>query len=389
MGLGVEVSKRRYEVKTLHKLVTLLVVVVLLLPVAACGPAQEGGGGGEDVTIGAIFPLTGASTHEGIDERRGVELAMEQINADGGIDGRNLKVIFEDSESRPEAGTDAAHKLIDVNNVPAIIGVFSSGVTLPAAAYAQEQGVVMVNPGSTSPKCAEVGDYFFSTIGLDHLMGSEQAKLALEEGYGKVAVLVPNNPFGIGMEEWMVKTFEEAGAEVTSIIEYPLEQTDYRAELQRLFEGDPEAILYTAYGEESKILTRQAMEMGHEAQWIGGYLTMCTGVADPEAVEGHIGLEPSYHLPAGQDFEEAFVEKFGEEPAGPFSYLAYDAAWLIALAMREGGTDADSIRDALPSVAESYDAASGEIRFDENGQRASQPYDRLIYTDGSVELYNQ
>lgn len=375
--------------KKLHKLVTLLAVIALLLPIAACGPAQQGGGEGDSVTIGAIFPLTGASTHEGIDERRGVELAVEQINADGGINGRDLEVIFEDSESRPEAGTDAAHKLIDVNNVPAIIGIFSSGVTLPAAAYAQEQGVVMVNPGSTSPKCAEVGDYFFSTIGLDHLMGSEQANLALEEGYSKVAVLVPNNPFGIGMEEWMVKTFEEAGGEVTSIIEYPLAQTDYRAELQRLFEGDPEAVLYTAYGEESKILTKQAMEMGEEAQWIGGYLTMCTGVADPETVEGHIGLEPAYNLPAGQDFKEAFVEKFGEEPGGPFSYLAYDAAWLIALAMREAGTDPADIRDALHEVDETYDAATGELRFDENGQRADQPYDRLIYTSGQCELYNQ
>jgi branched-chain amino acid transport system substrate-binding protein len=375
-------------VKTLHKLVALLVVIVLVLPTVGC--AQLGGGGGDgEVTIGAIFPLTGASTHEGIDERRGVELAVEQINADGGINGRDLRVIFEDSESRPEAGTDAAHKLIDVNKVPAIIGIFSSGVTLPAAAYAQEQGVVMVNPGSTSPKCAEVGDYFFSTIGLDHLMGSEQAKLALDEGYTKAAVLVPNNPFGIGMEEWMVKTFEENGGEITTIIEYPLAQTDYRAELQRLFEGDPEAILYTAYGEESKILTKQAMEMGKEAQWIGGYLTMCTGVADPETVEGHIGLEPAYHMPAGQAFTEAFKEKYGEEPGGPFSYLAYDAAWLIALAMREAGTDPADIKDALYTVDEQYDAATGDLQFDENGQRLDQPYDELIYTDGHVELYNE
>ena len=374
--------------KTLHKLVALLVVIVLVLPTVGC--AQLGGGGGDgEVTIGAIFPLTGASTHEGIDERRGVELAVEQINADGGINGRDLRVIFEDSESRPEAGTDAAHKLIDVNKVPAIIGIFSSGVTLPAAAYAQEQGVVMVNPGSTSPKCAEVGDYFFSTIGLDHLMGSEQAKLALDEGYTKAAVLVPNNPFGIGMEEWMVKTFEENGGEITTIIEYPLAQTDYRAELQRLFEGDPEAILYTAYGEESKILTKQAMEMGKEAQWIGGYLTMCTGVADPETVEGHIGLEPAYHMPAGQAFTEAFKEKYGEEPGGPFSYLAYDAAWLIALAMREAGTDPADIKDALYTVDEQYDAATGDLQFDENGQRLDQPYDELIYTDGHVELYNE
>lgn len=185
----------------------------------------------------------------------------------------------------------------------------------------------------------------------------------------------------------MVKTFKEGGGEITNIIEYPLAQTDYRAELERLFEGDPEAILYTAYGEESKILTKQALEMGKEAQWIGGYLTMCTGVAEPETVEGHIGLEPAYHMPAGQDFTEAFEEKYGEKPGGPFSYLAYDATWLIALAMREAGTDAEAIKNALPEVAKEYDAATGTLEFDENGQRADQPYDKLIYTNGEVKLY--
>ncbi len=378
--------------RTLHKFVSLVVILTMLL-LAGCaqGPAQDDAAEGEvePITIGAIFPLTGPSTHEGIDERRGVELAVEQINAAGGVNGRPLEVIFEDSESRPEAGVDAAHKLIDVNKVPVIIGVFSSGVSLPVGEYAQEQGVVMLNPGSTSPKCRDVGNYFFSTIGLDHLMGTEQAKFALEEGFTKAAVLVPNNPFGIGMEEWMVKTFEENGGEILNIVEYPLEQTDYRAELQRLFEGDPQVILYTAYGEESKILTKQALEMGAQAQWIGGYLTMCTGVADPEAVEGHIGLEPAYNMPAGQAFKKAFVAKYGEEPGGPFSYLAYDGAWLAALAMGAVGTDSADIAEALPHVAKHYRAATGNLEFDANGQRAEQPYDRLIYTNGKVVLYDQ
>ncbi len=200
---------------------------------------------------------------------------------------------------------------------------------------------------------------------------------------------VPNNPFGIGMEEWMVKTFKEGGGEILSIVEYPLAQTDYRAEISRLFEGNPEVILYTAYGEESKILTKQALEMGKKAKWIGGYLTMCTGVAEPEAVEGHLGLEPAYHLPAGQKFKEEFIKMHGEEPFGPFSYLSYDAAWLAALAMRKVGTDPAKIRDALYEVTGEYEAASGDLEFDQNGQRKSQPYDYLIYRNGKVELYEK
>ena len=376
--------------KVRYSLVALGVILALLV-LTACAPAGQPQTAAETkpVKIGAIFPLTGGSTHEGIDERRGVELAVEQINAAGGIGGRPLEVIFEDSESRPESGMDAAHKLIDVNKVPVIIGIFSSGVTLPVGAYAQEQGVVVINPASTSPKCRDVGNYFFSTIGLDNLMGTEQAKFAKEEGFTKASVLVPNNPFGIGMEEWMVKTFKAGGGEVLDVVEYPLEQTDYRAELQRLFANNPEVILYTAYGEESKILTRQAMEMGYKAKWIGGYLTMCTGVADPSAVEGHLGLEPAYHMPAGQAFQKAFAAKYGEDPGGPFSYLAYDGAWLAALAMSMGGTDPAEIAKVLPEVAKHYRAATGDLEFDANGQRAAQPYDRLIYTGGKVQLYQK
>lgn len=379
--------------KMFYKLILLGVVFGLLL--AACSTAapaeqqqEEAAAEAQPIEIGAIFPLTGGSAHEGADERRGVELAVAQINAAGGINGRPLEVIYEDSESRPEAGVDAAHKLIDVNKVPVIIGVFSSGVSLPVGEYAQEQGVVMINPGSTSPQCREVGNYFFSTIGLDHLMGSEQAIFARQEGCETASVLVPNNPFGIGMEEWMVKTFREEGGEVLDVIEYPLEQTDYRAELQRLFENDPQCILYTAYGEEAKILTKQSLEMGAEAEWYGGYLTMCTGVADPEAVEGHLGLEPAYNLPAGESFKQAFTDMHGEPPSGPFSYLAYDATWLAALAMGMVGTDSAQIAEALPHVAKHYRAATGTLEFDENGQRVSQPYDRLIYTGGEVQLYN-
>ena len=293
--------------KTLHRFASLCVILALLLT-AACakGPAEEVKEV-KPIKIGALFPLTGASTHEGIDERRGVELAVDEINAAGGIGGRPLEVIFEDSESRPDAGVDAAHKLIDVDKVPVIIGVFSSGVTLPVSEYAQEQGVVVINPASTSPKIRDVGDYLFSTIGLDHLMGSEQAKFALEEGCTKASVLVPNNPYGIGMEEWMVKTFKEGGGEILDIVEYPLEQTDYRAEVQRLFAHDPPCILYTAYGEESRIITKQAYEMGlgRDAKWFGGYLTLCTGTAEPETVDPlpFRGMS-GYPYPEGERYPE-------------------------------------------------------------------------------------
>lgn len=384
-----------------YEILRIAVVMVLLLgvacvatPEAPAPPAPAGGGApaaeSGPIQIGAIFPLTGASQHDGNDEKRGAELAMEEINAIGGIGGRPLQIIFEDSESDPKAGVDAAHKLIDVDKVPVIVGVFSSGVTLPIAEYAQQQGVVVINPASTSPKLREVGDYLFSVMGLDDLMGTELAKFALETAEGKTAsVLVPNNPFGIGMEEWMVKTWEEAGGEILDVVEYPLAQTDYRAEVERLFSQNPDVILYTAYGEESKIITKQTYELGYAdaATWYGGYMTMTTGVADPETVEGHLGLEPGYTGPTAAHFRALYQEKYDMEPVGSFSAYAYDAVWLAALSMGFVGTDPAAIRDALPKVAPHYRAATGTIEFDADGQRAAQEYEKLEFTGEQLQPY--
>jgi len=341
------------------------------------------------ISIGAILPLTGSSAHEGQDMRRGAELAMNEINALGGIGGRPLEIIFEDDEDTPVAGMDAVHKLIDVNQVPVIVASFSSGVTLPMAEYANTKSVVMINPGATSPKLAEVGPYLFSTIGLDNLMGSEVAKFALEDGMKRCAVIIPNNPYGLGMEEWMVKTFEAGGGEIVVVIEYALKQTDYRAELQRVLDKQPECILYSAYGEESKIIARQAFEMGLQAKWFDGYVDMCTAVAEPATVEGHMGLDPSIFIPEAIGYRERFTNQFGEAPASPFSLYSYDAVWLAAITIGMVGTDPVLIQKALPVIAIHYRAASGELEFDANGMRVKQVYARLMFQGGKLVPYTK
>ncbi len=341
----------------------------------------------EPVKIAAIFPLTGGSAAEGQDEKMGAEVAMDEINAAGGIFGRRLEIIFEDDELRPAAGTDAAHKVIDVNKVPVIVGTFSSGVTLPVAEYAQQQGVVVINPASTSPKLREVGDYLFSVMGLDDLMGKELAKFAWERGHRKAAVLVPNNPFGIGVQENVSKTFKDMGGTITDSVAYEMGKIDYRAELGRVFGKKPQALLYTAYGEESKIITKQAYELGYKAEWFGAYLTMCTSVSLPEAVEGHLGLEPGYFGPQAENFRKLFMKKHGREPATSFSAYAYDAVWLAALSIGKAGLDRKAIKDAMPIVATHYRGATGDVTFDKDGQRANQDYSKLKYTRGKVEPY--
>jgi len=343
----------------------------------------------ESIKIGAIFPLTGGSAADGQEEKMGAEVAVDEINAAGGIFGRRLEIIFEDDELRPAAGVHAAHKLIDVNKVPVIVGTFSSGVTLPVAEYAQLTGVVVINPASTSPKLREVGEYLFSVMGLDDLMGKELVKFGWERGHRKAAILVPNNPYGIGVLENVSKKFKQLGGTITDSVAYEMGKIDYRAELGRVFSQKPKALFYTAYGEESKIITKQAYELGYKAEWFGAYLTMCTGVSLPKAVEGHLGLEPGYAGPQAENFRNLFVKKHGREPTTSFSAYAYDAVWLAAIAIGKAGLDRKAIKDALPIVAIHFKGATGDVTFDKDGQRANQDYSRLIYTGGKVLPYKR
>jgi len=386
--------------KKTHALLALIIAVAMLMG-TACGSTKPTATSGNTqptsapiaasgtIKIGAILPLTGASAHEGGEMHNAAQLAMNEVNALGGISGKKLEIIFEDDEDTPQPGIDAAHKLIDVNQVPVIIGSFSSGVTLPIAQYANQKGVVVINPGSTSPKLAEVGPYLFSTIGLDNLMGTEVANFALSEGMKKCAILIPNNQYGLGMEEYLNKAFTAGGGEIVAKVEYTLKQTDYRAELERLFVNKPECVLYSAYGEESKVISRQVFEMGVQVKWYDGYVDMCTAVADPTTVQGHKGLEPAMFIPEAVGFRARYKTAFGAEPTSSFSLYTYDAVWLAALTMGMVGTNPADIQKGLPLAAIHYRGASGAIEFDANGQRLSQVYQELIFTGTKLELYQK
>jgi branched-chain amino acid transport system substrate-binding protein len=217
----------------------------------------------EPVVIGSISPLTGTNAVQGYDMKNAEQLAMEEVNAAGGVLGRPLKILFEDSESRPKGGIDAAHKLVEVNKVPAIVGAYSSGISLPTGEYTNAQKVVQVGVASTSPGLRKIGPYYFNSIGLDEVIGTELAKFAMEDsGAKRFASITVNNPFGIGIEIWSKAYVEQYGGEVVTLVRYDERKPDYRAEIERLFSKKPEAIFFTAYGTESKLILKQAYEMG-------------------------------------------------------------------------------------------------------------------------------
>src|SRR5690606_23825733 len=249
---------------------TLAAVAALALLTACSGPSARVGGGandpadrgnsvsGDTVNLGAVIPLTGASATIGEDQRRGIELAVAKVNADGGVLGKKLNVVVEDSGGAAASAIDAARKLTSVDKVPVVIGEYSSGVTIPLGQFLQQQGIVHINPGSSSPEIAKIGSNSFSTIGLDTIASKFTAEYLYRSGHRKAALIAPTNAYGSGVADTFKAAFTGLGGRVTSIVLYTEGQTDYRAELQRLKGGAPDVIVYSAYGQEAKVINNQA-----------------------------------------------------------------------------------------------------------------------------------
>jgi len=346
----------------------------------------------EPVVIGSINPLTGTNAVQGLDMKRGEELALAQINAAGGIGGRPLKIIWEDTESSPKGGMDAVHKLVEIDKVPLIVGAYSSGISLPTGQWTNSKKVIQISEASTSPKLREIGPYFFNVMGLDEVMGTKLAEFSLESGAGKFASITVNNPFGIGVEIWTKKTVDKAGKQWLEAVRYDEKKTDYRAEIERLFAKKPEVVFFTAYGTESKLILKQAYEMGLKPSigWYADYMTMWSNEVIPATAEGIKGLVMGSTTAARfSDYQAAYKKKYGADAKQTaFGAYAYDATWIAALAMSMAGTsNTDSIAKAIHVVSRIYNGVSGDKSVDKDGMQVTDYYQRKAYTGGKLVPY--
>jgi branched-chain amino acid transport system substrate-binding protein len=387
----------------IYKCIALFLVSAALL-IAGPQPATAK----DQVVLGAIASVTGTNANLGQDMERGIRLAIQRVNKGyavpcgqsntrtlgPGLLGSKVKVIVENTESRPQSAMDGVRKLVNVNKVPVVIGEFSSGITVPTGQFTNGNEVVQISVGATSPKLRDIGPYFFNAIGLDDLAGEAVARFALEDSGAKTyGSIVPNNPFGVGVEINTCKTVEQAGAQCQSKVRYKLKQSDYRAEVNSVFARNPEAVFYTAYGTEARLIFRQAFEQGKTPPkgWYAPYMTMWTNeVAEmPQIAEGVKGIMVGV---SGDFYEKTYAQPyertFGLAPTTAFGAYAYDATMLACLAIdRAGSTDPDKVAEALYTVSKEYRGVTGDKTFDADGMQMKESYRRKIYTDGKLVDY--
>ena len=339
---------------------------------------------GEPIPVGLIANLTGTDVASSLSMTRGVEMAVLDINAAGGIDGRPLALITEDLEYRPQEALNAATKLYEIDGVEAAIMFGGSSLMIPVAELAQQKGKVVLNTSSSSPKLGEFPGTLFSVLPLDDIMGKELGTWVAAQGAKTAAFVVPNNTFGTGLMDAAAEAFESEGGEVVRKVAYTEGQPDYRADVQALVQANPDAIIAAGYGDDSRAVFKNARQLGLEAPWYAAYPTIFS-IEDEAWMSGRLlGIDNAgSSLPSAQAVRKAYADKHGEEPS-PHVYYGYDAAMILARAMQQGGVDADAIKAALPEVIADYEGATGKIKWDEHGQRIDPPIEFVKYQDGAV-----
>lgn len=342
----------------------------------------------DTIQIGAVLSLTGANATVGEDVRRAVTLAEDKINENGGVLGKKFSVIIEDSAGNATTAINAARKLVSVDKVPVILGEYSSGITLPMAQYIVKEGVNHINVASTSVKIRDLGETAFNLIGLEDIGNKFSSNDVYNNlGLKKVAILAPNNAYGQGVVEGFRKEYEALGGEIVSEILYAAGQSTYRRELQQMARAKPDGYVYTAYGQESAVVNREAFELGLRKQpWYAILISMSLSDTPANIAEGQLGMEVgSVYGEQGQAYAKAFADRHKEGMKTSYTGYAYDAVMMSAAAIEKAGsTDISAVTAALNEIGKGWEGVTGKIVLDQDRQRLDPPYAMLKSENGKI-----
>ena len=336
----------------------------------------------DEIKIGVLLPLSGDIGAIGERMLNGAKLAAKIVNDSGGIGGRPIKLIVEDTMGLPDKAIDAIKKLVEVEGVKVVIGPATSAEVLAVAKYVNDRHVVLISMSATASRISELGDdYIFRVIPSDTLQVALIADLIKAKGYKRVVTFVVANDYGIGLEEGLKKLIPDR---IVGSIRYDPEKGDYRAELEQVKMWNPDAIFYALWVESGKMVFKQAMDLGLDNIAALGSEGLCdvafffdTKAAEYMARTGIMGGKPT--SPKGtygyQRFYEAYVDVFGEEPSLYCDYT-FDATMLAILAIAHAGTyEGPKIKTALQVVSQYFIGATGCKALDKNGDVVTATYD--------------
>ncbi len=361
------------------KFASLFLASTLLIGVlAGCNSEGGSGDGGDTIKIGINLELSGGVASYGQSEDKAIDLAVEEINDDGGIDGKKIELVKVDNKSDAGEATSGAIKLITKDKVVAIIGAATSGNTVAQVEVAGKNKVPLISPSGTSTTVTvtdkgKLNEFAFRTAFIDPFQGTVAANFAANELKVKnVAIYADNSSdYAKGLAASFKKDFEAAGGKIVAQESYVAKDTDFRSTLTSLKSKNPDFIFIPGYYEEVGLIVKQAREMGITVPLMGA-----DGWDSPDIVDlaGADALNNTYIITAyssedpdgkAKAFSDKFNEKYGEAP-NSFHALGYDTVYLLKDAIeRADSTDGTKIKEALEAT-DNLDLVTGLYSMDEN-----------------------
>jgi branched-chain amino acid transport system substrate-binding protein len=362
-----------------RRTLVLLSALTLAASVSACKKKDDGSSGGgsgksdaAEIVIGHYGSMTGSTAHFGQDTDKAARLAVDQLNAAGGVLGKKIRLVTLDTRGDGAEAANAVTRLIDVEKATAILGEVASSLSLQGGPIAQRRKIPMVSPSSTNPKVTQIGDYVFRACYIDPFQGKVMALFARQTlKLDKVAILKDvKNDYSLGLADAFQKSFTAAGGKIVAEQSYSQGDTDFSAQLTAIKGSGAQAIWVPGYYAEVGAIARTAARLGVKVPLMGGdgwdapeLFTIGGDALNGSYFSNHFA--PDQASPMAQKFVADFKAKYGQLPTG-LGALGYDGIMIIADAIKRAGkVEPSAIRDALAATKD-LETVTGKITMDKD-----------------------
>lgn len=360
---------------SINRRAVLSTAALALLASASPAAAQTATAKGEPIYLGVSGPLTGPNAQYGAQWKQGFDLALDQINGTGGINGRPLTYVFEDSQSDPRQAVAVAQKFVADKRIVAELGDFASPASMAATPIYQRAGLVQFGFTNSHPDFTKGGDYAWSNSVSQADEQPLNASYANRLGLKRIAVLHLNTDWGRTSKDLFVKAVKDLGGEVVAAEGYLPEEKDFRSTLVRVRDAKPDGLMLISYYADAALILRQVKQAGLKLPVVASSSVYSPKLFElgGDAVEGlftSARFFPEDTRPEVRKFVDSFKAKYGKEPDA-FNAYAYDTVILIGQVLREAGTERKAVRDGLAKVKDVPSVIYGKATFDPATRRVS------------------
>src|SRR5688572_15039113 len=365
------------------------ILVALILSVSLFSACVNNGAGGDKVRVGVFMSLTGSTANFGISSVNGIKMAADEINAAGGINGKQVELLVQDDRSDASEAATIVTKFVTQDQVHAILGEVASSRSIAAAPIAQNAKIPMLTPSSTNPEVTKKGDYIFRSCFIDPVQGAAIAQFAARTLNAKRGALMVDrkNDYSTGLEKVINEVFTRLGGQIVVTQSYQAADQDFNAQITSIKGANPDVIFVPGYDGDVGLFAKQARDKGITVPIVGG-----DGWDAPSLYQiGGAALNGSYFSnhyspddadPIVQKFVNDYKARYGSIPDA-LAATAYDAARIMFDAIKRATSlDGAAIRDALAATKD-FPGVTGKVTFNEN-RDAVKPIVMIKIKDGGT-----